>query len=106
MVPMSESQITKLEKAGEFPQRFALTNRTVARNLDEVEAGSMSNRPRIPAARRIIPRCPPAQATASTGASSMNIKRHIMRNAWAYMFAGLFVWWFATILIIVWAVKS
>lgn len=38
MVPMSESQITKLEKAGEFPQRFALTNRTVARNLDEVEA--------------------------------------------------------------------
>lgn len=38
MVPMSESQITKLEKAGEFPQRFALTNRTVAWNLDEVEA--------------------------------------------------------------------
>nr|AXH01862.1 Transcriptional regulator [Serratia marcescens]AXH02085.1 Transcriptional regulator [Serratia marcescens]AXH02494.1 Transcriptional regulator [Serratia marcescens]AXH02759.1 Transcriptional regulator [Serratia marcescens] len=35
---MSESQITKLEKAGEFPQRFALTNRTVAWNLDEVEA--------------------------------------------------------------------
>ena len=38
MVPMSESQITKLEKAGEFPQRFALTNRTVAWNKDEVEA--------------------------------------------------------------------
>ncbi|BEM00835.1 AlpA family phage regulatory protein [Serratia bockelmannii] len=38
MVPMSESQITKLEKAGDFPQRFALTNRTVAWNLDEVEA--------------------------------------------------------------------
>lgn len=38
MVPMSESQITKLEKAGEFPKRFALTNRTVAWNLDEVEA--------------------------------------------------------------------
>ncbi len=36
--PMSESQIIKLEKAGEFPQRFALTNRTVAWNLDEVEA--------------------------------------------------------------------
>ncbi|MBW9430711.1 AlpA family phage regulatory protein [Atlantibacter hermannii] len=38
MVPMSESQITKLEKSGDFPQRFALTNRTVAWNLDEVEA--------------------------------------------------------------------
>ncbi|CAI2089174.1 Uncharacterised protein [Serratia marcescens] len=35
----------------------------------------------------------------------MNIKRHMMRNVWAYMLAGLFVWWFATILIIVWAVK-
>lgn len=38
MVPMSESQITKLEKSGDFPKRFALTNRTVAWNLDEVEA--------------------------------------------------------------------
>lgn len=38
IVPMSESQITKLEKAGDFPQRFTLTNRTVAWNLDEVEA--------------------------------------------------------------------
>lgn len=28
----------KTGKGGRVPQRFALTNRTVARNLDEVEA--------------------------------------------------------------------
>lgn len=35
----------------------------------------------------------------------MNIKRHMMRNVWAYMLAGLFVFWFATIMIIVWMVR-
>ncbi len=38
MVPMSESTINSLEKAGEFPKRFAMTNRTVAWNRDEVES--------------------------------------------------------------------
>lgn len=38
IVPLSESNITALEKAGEFPKRFPLTGRTVAWNLDEVEA--------------------------------------------------------------------
>lgn len=27
----------------------------------------------------------------------MNIKRHLIRNMWAYMFAGLFVFWFLSI---------
>ncbi|MDW5502252.1 AlpA family phage regulatory protein [Pseudomonas lundensis] len=38
MVPMSESKINAMEKAGEFPKRFAMTGRTVAWNRDEVEA--------------------------------------------------------------------
>ncbi|CAI0708937.1 MULTISPECIES: helix-turn-helix transcriptional regulator [Serratia] len=38
MVPMSESKINAMEKAGEFPKRFAMTARTVAWNRDEVEA--------------------------------------------------------------------
>lgn len=36
----------------------------------------------------------------------MNVKRHFMCNAWAYMFAALFVWWFAAILLIVLMVKA
>ncbi|MGQ6630730.1 hypothetical protein ACUNDV_23685 [Serratia sp. IR-2025] len=27
----------------------------------------------------------------------MNIKRHMMRNVWAYMLAGLFLFWFLSI---------
>lgn len=38
MVPLSESNITALEKAGEFPKRFPLTARAVAWNRDEIEA--------------------------------------------------------------------
>lgn len=38
MVPLSESNITALEKEGKFPKRFPLTNRTVSWNIDEVEA--------------------------------------------------------------------
>ncbi|WP_271311476.1 helix-turn-helix transcriptional regulator [Yersinia intermedia] len=37
-VQLSEYTINQLEKAGKFPKRFPLTNRTVAWNLDEVEA--------------------------------------------------------------------
>ncbi|HIF6607508.1 hypothetical protein [Serratia sp. TKO39] len=35
----------------------------------------------------------------------MNIKRHMMRNVWAYMFAGLFVFWFMSIGLTVLVVK-
>lgn len=35
----------------------------------------------------------------------MNIKRHVMRNVWAYMFAGLFVFWFLSIGLTVLVVK-
>lgn len=35
----------------------------------------------------------------------MNIKRHIMRNVWAYMFAGLFLFWFLSIGLTVLIVK-
>lgn len=35
----------------------------------------------------------------------MNIKRHMMRNVWAYMFAGLFVFWFLSIGLAVLIVK-
>ena len=35
----------------------------------------------------------------------MNIKRHLMRNVWAYMLAGLFVFWFLLIGMVVLAVK-
>ncbi|WP_414618655.1 hypothetical protein [Serratia liquefaciens] len=35
----------------------------------------------------------------------MNIKRHLMRNVWAYMLAGLFVFWFLLIGMTVLAVK-
>lgn len=38
MVPLSEYTITQMEKNGEFPKRFQLTNRTVAWNRDKVEA--------------------------------------------------------------------
>ncbi|CAM8503721.1 AlpA family transcriptional regulator [Klebsiella pneumoniae] len=37
-VPLSEYTINQMEKNGEFPKRFPLTNRTVAWNLDEIEA--------------------------------------------------------------------
>lgn len=37
----------------------------------------------------------------------MNIKRHLMRNVWAYLLAGLFVFWFLaiglTVLVVKWA---
>ncbi|MFE0769927.1 hypothetical protein [Serratia bockelmannii] len=35
----------------------------------------------------------------------MNIKRHMMRNVWAYMLAGLFVLWFLSIGLTVLIVK-
>ncbi|MDW5511787.1 hypothetical protein [Serratia proteamaculans] len=35
----------------------------------------------------------------------MNIKRHLMRNVWAYMLSGLFVFWFLLIGMVVLAVK-
>ncbi|WP_277350605.1 hypothetical protein [Serratia marcescens] len=35
----------------------------------------------------------------------MNIKRHMMRNVWAYMLAGLFVFWFLPIGLTVLVVK-
>ncbi|HGE6735201.1 TPA: hypothetical protein ACGCBI_002228 [Serratia marcescens] len=35
----------------------------------------------------------------------MNIKRHMMRNVWAYMIAGLFVFWFLSIGLTVLVVK-
>ncbi|WP_301338154.1 hypothetical protein [Serratia marcescens] len=35
----------------------------------------------------------------------MNIKQHMMRNVWAYMFAGLFVFWFLSIGLTVLVVK-
>lgn len=35
----------------------------------------------------------------------MNIKRHLMRNAYAYMLAGLFAFWFLSIGLTVLAVK-
>ncbi|WP_255520013.1 hypothetical protein JEM67_21040 [Serratia sp. PAMC26656] len=35
----------------------------------------------------------------------MNIKRHLMRNVWAYMLAGLFVFWFLSIGLTVLVVK-
>lgn len=38
IVPLSFYAIDKLEKAGEFPKRFPLTERVVAWNRDEVEA--------------------------------------------------------------------
>ncbi|WP_308563948.1 AlpA family phage regulatory protein [uncultured Klebsiella sp.] len=38
IVPLSFYAIDKLEKAGEFPRRFPLTERVVAWNRDEVEA--------------------------------------------------------------------
>ncbi|AIN19926.1 prophage CP4-57 regulatory family protein [Yersinia rochesterensis] len=38
IVQLSEDTINRLEKAGMFPKRFPLTNRTVAWNRDEVEA--------------------------------------------------------------------
>ncbi|CAI1756190.1 MULTISPECIES: helix-turn-helix transcriptional regulator [Serratia] len=37
MVPLSWSTINALEKAGEFPKRFAITESRVAWNSDEVE---------------------------------------------------------------------
>ncbi|CFQ87746.1 MULTISPECIES: helix-turn-helix transcriptional regulator [Yersinia] len=38
MVQLSEYTVNQLEKAGKFPKRFPLSNRTVAWNQDEVEA--------------------------------------------------------------------
>ncbi|MEQ9888245.1 helix-turn-helix transcriptional regulator [Pectobacterium zantedeschiae] len=38
IVPLSESQIYSLEKAGEFPKRFEISARAVAWNGDGVEA--------------------------------------------------------------------
>lgn len=38
IVPLSESTINKLEKEGEFPKRFAITDSLVAWNQDEIEA--------------------------------------------------------------------
>ncbi len=35
----------------------------------------------------------------------MNIKHHLMRNAWAYMLAGLFVFWFLSVGLTVLVVK-
>lgn len=35
----------------------------------------------------------------------MNIKRHLMRNVWAYMLVGLFVFWFLLIGMVVITVK-
>ncbi|CAI1946909.1 Uncharacterised protein [Serratia proteamaculans] len=35
----------------------------------------------------------------------MNIKRHLMRNVWAYILAGLFVFWFLSIGLTVLIVK-
>lgn len=35
----------------------------------------------------------------------MNIKRHLMRNVWAYMLVGLFVFWFLSIGLTVLVVK-
>ncbi|MEI7113491.1 MULTISPECIES: helix-turn-helix transcriptional regulator [Serratia] len=37
IVPLSWSTINALEKAGEFPKRFAITESRVAWNSDEVE---------------------------------------------------------------------
>ncbi len=38
MIPLADSTIYELEKAGNFPKRFYLTARCVAWNLAEVEA--------------------------------------------------------------------
>lgn len=38
MVPLGENSIRRLEKRGLFPKRFQLTPRTVAWNLDKVQA--------------------------------------------------------------------
>lgn len=38
LVPLSFYAIDKLEKTGDFPKRFPLTERVVAWNRDEVEA--------------------------------------------------------------------
>ena len=38
MVPLSDSTIYELEKRGEFPTRFNLTNRCVVWDFDEVQA--------------------------------------------------------------------
>jgi prophage regulatory protein len=38
MVPLSERTILDMEKRGEFPRRFAITQRLVAWDLAEVEA--------------------------------------------------------------------
>ncbi|MEL5392839.1 hypothetical protein [Serratia nevei] len=35
----------------------------------------------------------------------MNIKRHMIRNVWVYMLAGLFVFWFLSIGLTVLVVK-
>ena len=38
MVPLADSTIFEMEQRGEFPRRYALSPRTVVRNLTEVEA--------------------------------------------------------------------
>lgn len=37
MVPLSDSTIYQMEKAGEFPKRFSLTQRCVVWDLEEVQ---------------------------------------------------------------------
>ncbi len=37
LIPLSDSAIYRLEKSGDFPQRFNLTPRCVVWDLDEVE---------------------------------------------------------------------
>jgi prophage regulatory protein len=38
IVPLSERTILNMEKRGEFPQRFSITTRLVAWDLQEIEA--------------------------------------------------------------------
>lgn len=68
-VPLSEYTITEMEKRGEFPKRFQLTNRTVAWNCDEVEAWLDSRQKN------------PAQADPSLAAKFEANPNHQKRNA-------------------------